>query len=391
MAASDSESPQDELKKTPLHALHVELGAKMVPFAGYDMPVSYSDGLIKEHQHTRNAAGLFDVSHMGQCYITSDSWDTTARAIEALVPAEILSLKPGRQRYSQLLANDVGILDDLMITHLPYKEFPGSAYVVVNAACKDTDYEHIAARLPAGVTLEVEEGLALIALQGPQAVAVLAELVPEAAQMPFMSCMGATWRDVGLHLSRSGYTGEDGVEISLKASAAEELARTLLADGRVKPIGLGARDTLRLEAGLCLYGHDIDTTTSPIDGALEWSIGKRRREEGGFPGAERILRELAGEPQRRLVGITLEGRAPAREGCEIAGPDGEIVGRVTSGSFAPSLGKPIALGYVPPALSEPGTALSIIIRGKPYAAAVTALPFVPHNYYRKTKSGTSNG
>ncbi|HKJ62437.1 MAG TPA: glycine cleavage T C-terminal barrel domain-containing protein, partial [Hyphomicrobiales bacterium] len=264
-------------------------------------------------------------------------------------------------------------------------------FLVVNAACKDADYAYISSHLPQGVTLEPLETRALIALQGPKAASVLASLVPEAETFNFMSAIPATISGVSCRISRCGYTGEDGFEISLPADSAEKIARQLLANEDVKPIGLGARDTLRLEAGLCLYGHDIDATTSPVDAALEWSIGKRRRDEGGFPGAERILRELNDEPQRRLVGITLDGRAPAREGCEIAAPDGEIIGRVTSGSFAPSLGKPIALGYVPPALSGPGTALSIIIRGKPHAASVAALPFVPHNYYRKAKSGTSNG
>jgi aminomethyltransferase len=391
MTAPDKNTPT-ELKKTPLHGLHVELGAKMVPFAGYDMPVTYPAGLIKEHQATREAAGLFDVSHMGQCYVGSESWETTARALEALVPADVLGLKPGRQRYSQLLADDGGILDDLMITRLPYPEYEGWAYLVVNAACKDADYAHIGGKLPDGVKLEVEDNLGLIALQGPKAAEVLAGLVPEVADMPFMSCLGAKRNGVSLHISRSGYTGEDGFEISIVDDAAEELARALLADERVSPVGLGARDTLRLEAGLCLYGHDIDATTSPVEGDLTFSIGKRRREEGGFPGADRIQRELSEGPSRLRVGLRLEGRAPAREGCEIVSKGtSEPVGKVTSGSFAPTVGGPIAMGYVPHALSEPGTEVDILIRGKANAARVSRMPFVPQRYYRKPKSGTNNG
>lgn len=390
MAASDLAPHQDELKKTPLHRLHVELGAKMVPFAGYDMPVTYAEGLIKEHLHTRNAAGLFDVSHMGQAILRGTTYAEAAAALERLVPGEIAGLKPGRIRYTQLLDESGGILDDLMASRVAV-DGEDYLFLVVNAARKHADYAHISGHLPAGVTLEPLPNKALIALQGPKAASVLAEFVAEVATMPFMSAIHAVISGGDCQISRCGYTGEDGFEISLLAERAETIARELLAHEDVKPIGLGARDTLRLEAGLCLYGHDIDTTTSPVEAALEWSIGKRRREEGGFPGAERIIAELTGAHRRRLVGLALEGRAPAREGCEIAGPDGEIVGRVTSGSFAPSLGKPIALAYVPPALSEPGTALSIIIRSKPNAASVTALPFIPNNYYRTSSSGTSNG
>jgi aminomethyltransferase len=391
MTAPDRNSAQTDLKRTPLHALHVELGAKMVPFAGYDMPVSYPQGLIKEHLHTREAAGLFDVSHMGQCYVHSHEWETTARALEALVPADLLSLKPGRQRYSQLLADDGGILDDLMITRAPYDGFDGWAYIVVNAACKDADYGHIGGRLPDGVRLQVEDDLALIALQGPQAADVLSGLVPAIADMPFMSCLGAKRNDVSLHISRSGYTGEDGFEISLTDDAAEEFARALLADERVAPVGLGARDTLRLEAGLCLYGHDIDRTTSPVEADLTFSIGKRRREEGGFPGAGRLQRELADGPSRLRVGLRLQGRAPAREGCEIVSETGVPLGRVTSGSFAPTIGGPVAMGYIDPNFAEPGTQVQVVIRGAPHPAVVSPMPFVPHRYYRKTKSGKSNG
>jgi aminomethyltransferase len=387
MAASETTISKDELKKTPLHALHLELGAKMVPFGGYDMPVTYPPGLIKEHLHTREAAGLFDVSHMGQCYVVSDSWETTARALEALVPAEVLNLKPGRQRYSQLTNDEGGLLDDLMITRLPYEDFAGAAYVVVNAGAKDADYAHIAARLPAGVRLEIEPDLALIALQGPRAAEVLASLVPEVAEMPFMTCLGAVWNGVGVHISRSGYTGEDGYEISLKGEAGSAFAKALLANPLVMPIGLGARDTLRLESGLCLSGHDFDANISPVEADLTFSIGKRRREEGGFPGAERIQSELRNGPSKLRVGLKLEGRAPAREGCEIADKTGAVVGKVTSGSFTPTLGAPIAMGYVPASLAAPGTALDILIRGKPNAATIVPMPFVEKRFYRKTKSG----
>ena len=392
MFATDPSLTQSELQKTPLHRLHVELGAKMVPFAGYDMPVSYPDGLIKEHLHTRSAAGLFDVSHMGQAILHGGTFADAAAALEKLVPGDIAGLKPGRIRYTQLLNADGGIIDDLMVTRMAGE---GGAdahfFLVVNAACKDVDYAHIAGNLPSELSLEPLEDRALIALQGPKAVEVLAGFVADAAELAFMSSMTVAIAGAECRISRCGYTGEDGFEISLQADQAESFVRALLAHELVKPIGLGARDTLRLEAGLCLYGHDIDEKTSPIEAALEWSIGKRRRQGGGFPGDERIQAELSGRLERRLTGLTLEGRAPAREGCEIAALDGRIIGRVTSGSFAPSLGKPIALGYVPPDYADPGTPLNIVIRGKSYPAAVAALPFVPHRYYRKTKPGGPNG
>jgi len=378
-------SAETPLKRTPLHEAHRELGARMVPFAGYEMPVQYPAGVLKEHLHTRNAAGLFDVSHMGQCFIRSESWEKTAAALEALVPADVLGLKPRHQRYSQLLAEDGGILDDLMITRLDYPGHPGLAYVVVNAGCKDEDYRHIAARLPEGVALDVRDDLALVALQGPRAAEVLSAIVPEAATMGFMTCLGTRLDGAPLHISRSGYTGEDGYEMSILAKDVAAFWQRLLGDERVKPVGLGARDTLRLEAGLCLYGHDIDTTTSPIEADLIWSIGKRRREGGGFPGADRIRREIAEGPSRRRVGLKLEGRAPAREGCEIQKPDGTLIGRVTSGSFGPSVGGPIAMGYVEKPSDAIGTPVNIVIRGTPHPAAVAPMPFVPHRYHRKSR------
>jgi aminomethyltransferase len=392
MSEPNNTVAETPLKRTPLYDLHVELGAKMVPFAGYSMPVNYPSGVIKEHTHTREAAGLFDVSHMGQCFIGgSGDWETTARAIETLVPADVLGLKPGRQRYSQLLNESGGILDDMMITRLAYDGFEGWAYVVVNAARKDADYAHIAARLPGGVKLDVEETLALVALQGPQAAAVLAGIVPEVEGMGFMTYHGAKLDGVPLHISRSGYTGEDGFEISIPAKDVEAFCRRLLDDERVKPVGLGARDTLRLEAGLCLYGHDIDETTSPAEADLLFSIGKRRREEGGFPGFARLQREIAQGTARRRVGLRLEGRAPAREGCEIHAADGTPIGVVTSGSFSPTLGGPIAMGYVETASASPGTSLHIVIRGTPHPATVVSLPFVPNRYHRKKAPGASHG
>ncbi|KAF0230344.1 MAG: hypothetical protein FD175_1666 [Beijerinckiaceae bacterium] len=375
-------SPETEdLKFTPLNDWHIAQGARMVPFAGYSMPVQYKDGILTEHLWTRENAGLFDVSHMGQCFVHSDSWEKTARAIEALVPADILNLKPGQQRYSQLLAEDGGILDDLMITRSAYEGHEGWAYLVVNAGCKVQDYQHIAAHLPTGVGLRIEDELALIALQGPKAVEVLAGLIPGIAATPFMTYHHAVLDGTHLHISRSGYTGEDGVEISIPAKHVTAFCDRLLADARVKPIGLGARDSLRLEAGLCLYGHDIDTTTSPIEADLKWSIQKRRREEGGFPGAARIQRELKESPSRLRVGILPEGRQPAREGTEIVA-DGRKIGVVTSGGFGPSVNGPVAMGYVEAAFAKVGTPVTLIVRGKELPARIVAMPFTPHRYFR---------
>jgi aminomethyltransferase len=391
MAAPEQNSPKPDLKHTPLHALHLELGAKMVPFAGYEMPVSFPQGLLKEHLHTRGAAGLFDVSHMGQAMLTGPSHAVTAAALERLVPGEIAGLKPGQQRYTQLLTGEGGIIDDLMVARGAAPEDDGTLLLIVNAARKQVDYPHIAGALPPGVALSPMQDHALLALQGPAAAEILGGLCPEVARLGFMAARHLQVAGIDCHISRSGYTGEDGFEISVAADRAEELARALLADERVAPVGLGARDTLRLEAGLCLYGHDIDETTSPAEADLAWSIGKRRREEGGFPGAERVLRELAEGPARRRVGLKLAGRAPAREGCEIVGAGGEPLGKVTSGSFAPSVGGPIAMGYVTRSHSEPGTPVTIIIRGTAHPATVVPMPFMPHRYFRKTRSGTPNG
>ncbi|WP_284178353.1 glycine cleavage system aminomethyltransferase GcvT [Rhabdaerophilum sp. SD176] len=376
-----AEPAAGDLKHTPLDAWHVAQGARMVPFAGYSMPVQYRDGILTEHLWTRAHAGLFDVSHMGQCFVHSDNWEKTAAALEALVPADILNLKPGQQRYSQLLGADGGILDDLMITRSAYEGHEGWAYLVVNAGCKDADYAHIAAHLPAGVSLRVEADLALIALQGPEAVEVIATLVPAIRTVPFMTYHAAQLDGIWLHISRSGYTGEDGVEISIPSKDVLAFCDRLLADPRVRPIGLGARDSLRLEAGLCLYGHDIDTTTSPIEADLKWSIQKRRREQGGFPGADRIRRELAEGPSRLRVGLLPEGRQPAREGTEIMA-NGRRIGVVTSGGFGPSVNGPVAMGYVETAFATPGTPVTLIVRGKELPARIAPMPFVPHRYFR---------
>jgi aminomethyltransferase len=372
----------EPLLKTPLHAEHVALGARMVPFAGYDMPVQYPTGILTEHNWTREHAGLFDVSHMGQAALGGPDHETTARALEALIPADIVNLKPGQQRYSQLLSEEGGILDDLMVTRPTTEEEKGYIYLVVNASMKEADYAHIQARLPQGVTLVPGEDRALLALQGPSAEGVLTRLGSDAASLSFM--MSGWFEIAGLrcHVSRSGYTGEDGFEISVKADDAVALWRALLADPEVKPIGLGARDSLRLEAGLCLYGHDIDTTTSPIEAGLIWSIQKRRREEGGFPGAARVQREIKDGAARVRVGIKPEGRAPAREGSIITTPDGREVGIVTSGGFGPTVNGPVAMGYVAKDVSTVGTDLHLIVRGKPLPAKVAAMPFAPHRYKR---------
>lgn len=357
------------------------MGARMVPFAGYEMPVQYPAGVIKEHLHTRQAAGLFDVSHMGQALLSGPDDQKVAAALETLVAADVAGLAPGQQRYAQFLNEDGGIIDDLMVTRTGPE---GTLMLVVNASRKEVDYAHMRARLPGSVTLTPIEDCALLALQGPGAAAVMADLSPQAVSLAFMTAAHMKVAGIDCHVSRSGYTGEDGFEISVPASAAEGLARTFLAHAAVKPVGLGARDTLRLEAGLCLYGHDIDETTSPIEASLVWSLGKERRERGDFPGASRVLRELRDGPARKRVGLRLTGKAPAREGCMILSAGGETVGRVTSGSFAPSVGGPVAMGYVAATHSGAGTSLQIVIRGTPHPAKVAPMPFVPNRYYRKT-------
>jgi aminomethyltransferase len=354
----------------------------MVPFAGYEMPVHYPPGILKEHLHTRGQAGLFDVSHMGQAMLIGPEHATTAAALETLLPADICNLKAGQQRYSQLLNDSGGIIDDLMVTRPNSENDDGRLLLIVNAARKEVDYAHIAARLPAGVHLLPIAERALLALQGPAAARILGELCPQAPRLSFMQAASVRVGPLDCHVSRSGYTGEDGFEISVAAEHAEALWRLLLKDEAVRPIGLGARDTLRLEAGLCLYGHDIDETTSPVEAALAWSLQKRRRSEGGFPGANRIRAELASGPRRKRVGIRPDGRAPARDGTQILAPLGDDLGVITSGGFGPSVGAPIAMGYVAADRAEVGTPVNLMVRGKALTATVAPLPFVPHRYAR---------
>lgn len=361
-------------KRTPLHALHQELGGKIVPFAGYALPVQYAAGIMAEHKQAREAAALFDVSHMGQVRLEGAD---RAAALEALLPAEIAKLGTGRQRYSFFTNDQGGILDDLMISN------QGDwLFLVVNAACKDADIAHMRANLKGNVRLSVLDDRALIALQGPKAAEVLARLAPGVEAFRFMDCKPVEIAGVACLVSRAGYTGEDGYEISVPADQADALARRLLAEPEAAPAGLGARDSLRLEAGLCLYGHDIDTGTGPIEADLAWAIQKRRREEGGFPGAAVIQKHLAEGAPRRRVGLLPEGRAPMREGTSLKDAAGNDIGHVTSGGFGPSLGGPVAMGYVTAENAAEGTALQAEVRGKLLPCRVAALPFVQHNYYR---------
>lgn len=374
-----------ELKKTPLHALNLSLGARMVPFAGYEMPVQYAAGVMKEHLHTRAAAGLFDVSHMGQVTVRARSGDNAdaARALETLVPVDVLGLGEGRQRYALFTNDQGGILDDLMIANRG-----DHFYVVVNAACKDADFASMQAKIGDVCELTLHDDRALIALQGPRAESVLAELWADVSSMRFMDVRACDLHDADCIVSRSGYTGEDGFEISIPADLAEAVCRRLLDHPDVLPIGLGARDSLRLEAGLCLYGNDIDTTTTPVEAGLEWAIQKVRRKggerAGGFPGADIILDQLGNGAERRRVGLKAEGRAPVRGGAVLASdPEGEdVVGTVTSGGFGPNADSPVALGYVAKAASAPGTQLYAGVRGKFLAVTVSALPFVKNTFKR---------
>jgi len=381
-----SQAPVADLKRTPLHAAHLAAGAKMVPFAGYQMPVQYPTGVLKEHLWTREKAGLFDVSHMGQALLVGPDHATTAAALETLCPADFVNIMPGQQRYSQLL-NDAGAtIDDLMVTRPaePVRA-DGTLMLVVNAGCKDKDYALLRAKLPLMTKLDVLDAQALIALQGPGAAAALGKLVPAVGNLVFMTAATFEWKPGALlHVSRSGYTGEDGFEISVHRDRAAELWAALTADSGVQPIGLGARDSLRLEAGLCLYGHELDETTSPVEANLAWSIQKRRREGGGFPGAARIERELKEGPKRRRVGIRPDGRAPAREGTEIQSMFGDRIGIVTSGGFGPSVNGPIAMGYVDASIARPGVNVQLVVRGKPLPASIVPLPFVAHRYAKKS-------
>ena len=372
----------ESLATTPLHALHVARGGRMVAFAGYALPLHYAEGIVAEHTHVRTAAGLFDVSHMGQAFLAGPDHETLAGALEALAPADLLALERGRMRYTQWLDASGGIVDDLMVIRSADPAEDGVLMVVVNAARKEADYAYLRAALPATVTLLRADHRALIALQGPLAAKVLARHCVATADLRFMSAISTRFDGIECHVSRSGYTGEDGYEISVKAVRVRAIVERLLAEPEVKLVGLGARDSLRLEAGLCLYGNDIDAETSPVEASLAWSIGARRRQQGGFAGASRVLAELANGPSRRRVGLALEGRIPARAGAPLLSTEGRPIGRVTSGGFAVSLGHPIAMGYVDAAASAPGTAVRAVVRGKELAARVVGLPFVPHHYYR---------
>jgi aminomethyltransferase len=368
------------LRLTPLNALHRELGAKLVPFAGYEMPLQFASGIVKEHQHVRSAAGLFDVSHMGQARLSGPDFETAAAAFEALVPGDILGLKPGRLRYTQLLNAEGGMTDDLMVA----RDCEGQTlWLVVNASRKEIDFAYISGALPSNVKLTPAPDQALVALQGPKAASILSCLIPGAERLGFMRSAKFYLGSEPVLVSRSGYTGEDGFEISVSASFAEGFARSVLAEPEVLPIGLGARDTLRLEAGLCLYGQDMDETVSPVEAALSFSIGKRRRAEGGFPGAERILGELREGPKRIRAGLKLEGRAAARTGMTVTDSACNPAGQVTSGAFTPSLAASVAMAYVPAGCAAPGTQLAVQIRGAAVPARVVPMPFVPHKYVRQ--------
>ena len=373
-------SATENLLTTPLNALHLELGARMVPFAGYSMPVQYPAGLVAEHHHTRTAAGLFDVSHMGQLRLVGPD---AAAAFESLMPMDVIGLGVNKQRYGLLLNDEGGIIDDLMFVNRGKDIF-----VIVNGACKHGDLAHIQARIGSRCTIDPQFDRALLALQGPQAVTALARLLPGVEQLVFMTGRAQTWQGADLYVTRSGYTGEDGFEISLPASAAEAFARALLAQPEVKPIGLGARNSLRLEAGLCLYGNDIDTTTTPVEASLNWAMQKVRRtggaRAGGFPGAGKVLAQLEGvpAPERLRVGLVALERVPVREHVELHNAAGQKIGEVTSGLLAPTADQPIALAYVQAEYAAVGIRLNAMVRGKAVPMEVSPLPFVPNRYHR---------
>jgi aminomethyltransferase len=385
LARQDQSSLHPPLKRTPLHALHVAGGGKMVPFAGYDMPAQYPTGVLREHLHTRTGAGLFDVSHMGQIELRPKSGrvEDAALALERLVPQDILAVAPGRQRYAQFTDEAGGILDDLMVAN-----FGSHLFLVVNAACKSADEAHLRAYLSDTCEIKPLADRALIALQGPKAESALGKLCADASTMRFMDAGPHSVGNIDCFVSRSGYTGEDGFEISVPAEHAESLAKVLLADRDVLPIGLGARDSLRLEAGLCLYGHDIDTSTTPVEGALEWSIQKSRRKggarAGGFAGAEKILAQFETGAPRRRVGLKPEGRAPVREGAPLFADatSAEQIGAVTSGGFGPSLNAPVAMGYLPSSQATIGGRVFAELRGQRLPLQISPMPFVPNNYKR---------
>ena len=374
----------ENLLRTPLYDLHLELGARMVPFAGYQMPVQYPLGVMKEHIFTRTSAGLFDVSHMGQVRLSPLPGGTVqdvAKALETLVPIDVLDLPLHKQRYAVFTNEQGGILDDLMISNMG-----DSLFVVVNAACKQQDIAHMTQHLSAHCKVEELADRALLAIQGPAAAAVIARLAPETASMVFMDSKAVTLVGVPCFISRSGYTGEDGFEISVPNSHAVELARLLLAQTEVQAIGLGARDSLRLEAGLCLYGHDMDTSITPVEASLVWALSKVRRADGaragGYPGAAIVQRQLAQGVSKKRVGLQINEKVPVREGAEITDLDGKVIGKVTSGGFGPSVNAPVAMGYVEQSFAAVGTKLNAIVRGKPVAIEVAKTPFFPQRYFR---------
>jgi aminomethyltransferase len=391
---ADNSASSEALRETPLAATHRALGARMVPFAGYAMPVQYPTGILAEHKWTREHAGLFDVSHMGPSFLTlvKPSGDgeadhaAVASIVEALTPGDIRGLKPGRIRYTLLMSEEGGVLDDLMVARPADESWSGTLYIVVNADTKEADFARFQAAAGDKAKLIRADDGGLLALQGPEAVEVMRGIVPGAADLGFMTYGAFPYEGETLLISRSGYTGEDGFEILVPPQMVTAFWNRLLADERVKPIGLGARDSLRLEAGLPLYGHDLDRTTSPVEADLGFALPKRRREEGGFPGYGRVKGELQGGPVRKRVGILVEGKAPARDGTEILDESGRKVGIVTSGGFGPTVGGPIAMGYVETSVSAPGTKLTLVVRGKNLAANVVPLPFVPHRYFRKPNS-----
>ena len=371
--------PSTELSRTPLYDLHIEASAKIVPFAGYEMPVQYPLGVKNEHIHTREQAGLFDVSHMGQLVLKGEK---AAAILETLVPVDIIDLPEGKQRYALFTNDEGGILDDLMVAnHDDY------LYIVVNAACKEQDIAHLQANLSDGVELEILEDRALLAIQGPKAAEVMARLAPETAEMVFMDSRRLTIAGADCYISRSGYTGEDGFEISILQDQAESLSRKILAEPQVEWIGLGARDSLRLESGLCLYGHDIDTTSTPVEASLLWAISKVRRTEGeragNFPGADIILPQIeSGDVECKRVGLIGQSRAPVREGTKLTNANGDIIGRVTSGTFGPTVSAPVAMGYIEKAYAELDTKVFAQVRGKPLPMTISKLPFIKQKYYR---------
>lgn len=377
-------APSNDLQKTPLYDLHLEQGAKMVPFAGFNMPVQYAAGVKNEHLHTRSKASLFDVSHMGQVRLTGPG---AAVDLEKLVPVDVIDLPAGKQRYALFTNEQGGILDDLMVSRFPSDTSQNHLYVVVNAACKTQDINHLRTHLSADTTLEILDDRALIALQGPLAAQALARLAPEVNDMVFMDARQLSIAGVDCFVSRSGYTGEDGFEISIPADQAEVLTRKLLEQPEVELAGLGARDSLRLESGLCLYGHDIRQDTTPIEGSLIWAISKVRRSggerAGGFPGADKILTQIdTRDIHTKRIGLIGSSRAPVREGTELLNLEGQVIGQVTSGTFAPSLGAPVAMAYVDSRYSALDTELFALVRGKKLPMTVSKMPFVPQRYYR---------